>query len=53
MSGRVEKVTANAEVMEASWREETSWGALTVEIFPQKRPFWPILREYLDSERLW
>ena len=30
---------------------EASWGAFTVEIFAQKRPFWPILGEYLDSER--
>jgi len=26
-------------------------GAFTVEIFSRKRPFWPNLREYLDSER--
>ena len=25
--------------------------SLTVEKFGQKRPFWPILREFLDSER--
>jgi len=33
-------------------REQTdSVGALTVEKFAQKRPFWPNLREFLDSQR--
>jgi len=51
-SAEVMGVTASAEVMEASWGEEASWGALTVEIFPKRRPFWPNLREYLDSQRV-
>ena len=30
---------------------EPDMGSLTVEIFPSMRPFRPIWREYLDSER--
>jgi len=39
----------------AAWSRpsaETMRGrSFTVEIFAEKRPFWPILREYRDSER--
>ena len=61
MSGRVE-VTASAEMMGTIWGKrrvgarselgvETVAGAFTVEIFGRKRPFRPILPEYLDSQR--
>ena len=32
-------------------RPQSVTSAFTVEIFPQKRPKWPILGEFLDSER--
>jgi len=44
------KATMRSKLMGGDhWSGEL--GALTVEIFPRKRPFRAIVREFLDSER--
>ena len=40
------------DVAEQMMREGWLRGAFTVEKYGQKRPFWPILDEFLDSQRM-
>jgi len=44
-------VKASAKAMTRNRGKGELSGPLTVEKYAQKRPIWPILREFLDSER--